>query len=332
MKMPQLSVVIIGRNEGQRLVDCIRSVQAMNEPPEGMEIIYVDSDSTDGSPARAEALGVKVLKVHPSRPAAAIGRNAGWRVAKAPLVLFLDGDTILHPDFFNKAKLALDNPTVAMVCGYLRERFPEVSIYQRVLDLDWIFFPGSLEFCGGIALVRRDVLEEVGGYNPQLIAGEEPELCQRFRASGYRSLYIEQPMALHDLAITHWSQYWQRTVRGGHAYAEISTLLRDTATPLWQQESRQNFFKASVLAGIFIFGFIMTLFLKSFIPFGISLLLFLLLSLRSAIKARWKSSNPLTLFLYGLHSQFQHIPIALGQLSFYYHHWRGKRRRLIEYK
>jgi cellulose synthase/poly-beta-1,6-N-acetylglucosamine synthase-like glycosyltransferase len=121
-------------------------------------------------------------------------------------------------------------------------------------------------------------------------------------------------------------------VRGGHAYAEVSTLLRDTATPLWQQESRQNFFKATVLTGIFILGFIMTLFLKSFIPLSISLLLFLLLSIRSAIKARWKSSHHMTLFLYGLHSQFQHIPIALGQLSFYYHHWRGKRRRLIEYK
>jgi len=157
-------------------------------------------------------------------------------------------------------------------------------------------------------------------------------MCQRIRAHGDVILHIDKPMTLHDLAITHWSQYWQRTVRGGHAYAEISTLLRDTATPLWQQESRQNFFKASVLTALFILGFIMTLFLKSFIPLGISFLLFLLLSLRSAIKARWKSSNPLTLFLYGLHSQFQHIPIAFGQLSFYYHHWRGKRRRLIEYK
>jgi len=332
MKMPQLSVVIIGRNEGQRLVDCIRSVQAMNEPPEGMEIIYVDSDSTDGSPAHAEALGVQVLKVHPERPAAAIGRNAGWRVAKAPLVLFLDGDTILHPDFVKEAKLALDDPKVAIVWGHRRELFPQTSIYQRVLDLDWIYPPGLSAFCGGDALIRRNVLEAVDGYNPHLIAGEEPEMCQRIRAHGYIILHIDKPMTLHDLAITHWSQYWQRTVRGGHAYAEISTLLRDTAIPLWQKESRQNFFKASVLTGLFILGFIMTLFLKSFIPLGISLLLFLLLSLRSAIKARWKSSNPLTLFLYGLHSQFQHIPIALGQLSFYYHHWRGKRRRLIEYK
>ncbi len=332
MNIPQLSVVIIGRNEGQRLVDCIRSVQAMNDPPEGMEIIYVDSDSTDGSPASAEALGVQVLVVHPERPAAAIGRNAGWRAAKAPLILFLDGDTILHPDFVKEAKLTLDDPKIAMVCGYLRERYPEASVYQRVLDLDWISSHGISKFCGGIALIRRHVLEEVGGYNPQLIAGEEPEMCQRIRVSGYLILHIDQPMALHDLAITRWSQYWQRAIRTGHAYAEISTLLRDTAIPLWQQESRKNFFNASVLIGIFIVGFIMTLFLKSFIPLGTSLFLFLLLSVRSAIKARWKSTKPLTLFLYGIHSQFQQILIALGQLSYHYHHWRGQRRRLIEYK
>ena len=123
MNKPPLSVVIIGRNEGQRLVDCIRSVQNMNDPPSGMEIIYVDSDSTDGSVDRAKALGTKVLVVHPERPAAAIGRNAGWRAAKAPLILFLDGDTILHPDFVKEATQSLDNsPKVAIVWGHFKKK------------------------------------------------------------------------------------------------------------------------------------------------------------------------------------------------------------------
>ncbi|HAI69541.1 MAG TPA: glycosyl transferase family 2 [Gammaproteobacteria bacterium] len=332
MKTPQLSVVIIGRNEGQRLVDCIRSVQAINDPPENVEIIYVDSDSTDGSPAQAKALGAKVRVVHPERPAAAIGRNAGWRVAQAPLVLFLDGDTILHPDFVNVALPSFNDPKVAIVWGHLRERYPHASVYQRVLDLDWIYPPGPSEFCGGIALMRRQVLEEVDGYHSQLIAGEEPEMCQRIRANDYIILHLDQKMALHDLAMNRWSQYWQRAVRAGHAYAEVSTLFRNTTTPLWQSELRKNFFKASVLTGIFMVGLIATFLMRTWWPLALSVLVFLLLSVRTAIKARWKSSNPLTLFLYGLHSQFQCLPIAIGQLSYYYHRWRGQRRRLIEYK
>ncbi len=332
MKKPQLSVVIIGRNEGERLERCIRSVQAMNDPPEALEIIYVDSDSTDGSPARAEALGAQVLIVHPERPAAAIGRNAGWRAATAPLILFLDGDTILNPDFVKAALPHFDEPQVAAVCGHRRELYPEASVYQRAVDLDWILSLGDTAFCGGDVLTRRRVIEEVGGYDPKLIAGEDPEVCQRIRAHGYTIHHIDHPMTLHDLAIHRWSQYWRRAIRTGHAYAEVSTLLRDTATPLWQHESRKNFFKASALAGIFLIGLIMTLLLTSPWPLLGSVLLFILLSVRTAIKARWRSNNTLTLFLYGLHSQFQHIPIAIGQLSYYYNRWRGQRRRLIEYK
>ncbi|MDM8559082.1 glycosyltransferase family 2 protein [Candidatus Parabeggiatoa sp. HSG14] len=332
MKKPQLSVVIIGRNEGQRLIACIRSVQAINDPPENMEIIYVDSDSSDGSPERVEALGVRVLVVHPERPAAAIGRNAGWRAAAAPVVLFLDGDTILNRDFVKTALPYFDAPKVAAVCGHNRELYPNNSIYHRVLDLDWISPVGISDFCGGIVLMRYSVLEKVDGYDPKLIAGEDPEICQRIRACGYIIRHLDCPMTLHDLAISHWHQYWQRTIRTGHAYAEVSTLLRNTTTPLWQRESRKNFFHASTLVGIFMVGLIMTLLLKSLTPLLLSVALFLLLSVRTAIKARWKSTDIITLFLYGLHSQFQHIPVALGQLSYYYHRWRGQRRRLIEYK
>jgi cellulose synthase/poly-beta-1,6-N-acetylglucosamine synthase-like glycosyltransferase len=332
MKQPQLSVVIIGRNEGQRLIDCIRSVQAINEPKDSVEIIYVDSDSTDGSPAEAEALGAKVLIVHPERPAAAIGRNAGWRVAQAPLVLFLDGDTILHPDFVKKAIQVLDDPQVAIVWGHRRELAPYASVYQRVLDLDWVYPPGNSEFCGGDALMRRAVLEEVDGYNPQLIAGEEPEMCQRIRTLGYTIRHIDEPMTEHDLAITQAKQYWQRAVRAGHAYAEVASLFWNTTSPLWQSEVRKTFWKATLLSGIFVLGSLAGLVLQAWWPLVLSVCLFLLLSVRTAIKTRWKSGNLLTLLLYGLHSQFQCLPIAIGQLSYYYHHWRGQRRRLIEYK
>ncbi|OQW93063.1 MAG: glycosyl transferase family 2 [Beggiatoa sp. IS2] len=328
----QLSVVIIGRNEGERLLRCIRSVQAAHYPPEMIEIIYVDSASVDDSVAQAQALGVQVLTVHPQRPAAAIGRNAGWQATSAPLVLFLDGDTILDSDFIAVALTHLKEASIGAICGQLRELYPQASIYQRILDLDWIPSPGALSLCGGIVIIRRKVLEEIGGYSPHLIVGEDFELCQRIRAKGYTISHIDQPMALHDLGITRWSQYWRRAVRTGHGFAEISNLLKGTTTPLWEKESRKNIFNISLLSGIFVSGFALTLLWQSLIPILASVGLFLLLSLRSAWKARWRTQDFFTLLLYGLHAQFQHLPIAIGQLSFYYNRWRGQRQRLIEYK
>ncbi len=332
--MLKLSVVIIGRNEGERLIRCIRSVQAMVDfDADSVEIIYVDSNSTDDSPQQAKQLGAKVLVVHPKRPAAAIGRNAGWQHAQAPYILFLDGDTILHPDF---ARIALRHFTAhsktAIVWGHRRELYPEQSLYQRVLDLDWVYRAGLTEFCGGDALMRRDVLQEVNGYNPQLIAGEEPEMCQRIRAKGYEILHIDQAMTLHDLAITRWSQYWRRAVRAGHAYAEVSNLLKNTATPLWERDAKRNLIHASVLILVAIFGAVSSVLFSTFLPLSLSIGFFAAISIRTAWKCRWKSNNSLNLLLYAIHSHFQQIPIAFGQLSYYYLRWQGKQRGLIEYK
>jgi cellulose synthase/poly-beta-1,6-N-acetylglucosamine synthase-like glycosyltransferase len=325
---PELSIVIIGRNEGERLVNCIRSVQAADYPQEKIETIYVDSASSDDSVKQAQALGVQVIEVQPERPAAAMGRNAGWQRATAPVVLFLDGDTELHADFIKTALTHFQTPSVGAICGHRREKNPHRSIYQQVLDLDWITFHD----CGGDVMIRRDLLEKINGYNPTLIAGEDPEICQRIHAEGYTVVHLDQPMTLHELGITRGSQYWRRAVRTGHAYAEVSQLLKDTSTPLWQKEARKNWINSSLLLAIVIVGIILSVMIQSMIPIIISFGVLLLLSLRSAWKARWRTKELDSLLLYGFHSQFQHIPIVIGQITFYYHRWRGQRKRLIEYK
>lgn len=329
----QLSIIIIGRNEGERLLHCIRSVQAMDFPREAMEIIYVDSASTDGSPERAKSLGVdKVLEVRPERPAAAIGRNAGWKVAQAPYLLFLDGDTLLHPEFVKVGLRCFEDPQVAVVCGHRREITPPRSLYQRVLDLDWVYPTGTTAFCGGDALIRHDVLDSVQGYDPTLIAGEDPELCHRIRSQGYQIVHLDQMMTQHDLGIHTWSQYWLRGLRDGHAYAEVSHRLRHSPLPLWKRESRKNWLHAGGLVTLTILSLVGAIGLNTVWPIGLLLIFLALLALRTAWRARWKSTDKWTLLLYGIHAHIHPIPIAMGQLSYHYHRWRGQRKQLIEYK
>lgn len=329
---PDLSVVIIGRNEGQRLVKCIESVKSLAGRDYPTEVIYVDSDSQDDSPARAAQLGAIVITVRPERPCAAIGRNAGWRAAKAPQVMFLDGDTVLQPGFIEKAREAMRDPAVAVVWGHRREAHPEQSIFNRVLDLDWIYPPGPTDFCGGDAMMRRSVLEEVGGFGEHLIAGEEPELCQRMRAKGYVILHIDQPMTRHDLAITRWAAYWRRAVRAGYAYADVSQRLKNTAFPLWRSEAKRNWIHSAVLATLLLGAAVATATAATAWPLVFAGLTYLALSLRSAYRARWKCDDPWTLLCYGIHSHLQQIPITVGQIEYWWNRLQGRKRHLIEYK
>jgi len=329
---PSLSVVVIGRNEGDRLVACLNSVRSM-QGVSGAEVIYVDSNSTDGSPERAAALGARVVTVPPQPPTAALARNTGWSVAESDYVLFLDGDTVLHPDFARRALEAIvADPTIAAVWGHRRELYPERSLYNRVLDLNWIIPPGFTPYCGGDVVMRRDVLAEVQGYDPTLIAGEEPELCRRIRAKGYRIFHIDAPMTKHDFAMTRFRQYWRRAVRSGHAYAEVSGRFRHTDDPLWQTARVRNLRRGTFWAVTPLVALAACVLTRSGWPAVAWLALLAAMAARSGWKARWKCADPATLFLYGLHSHLEQVPILWGQMQYDLNARRGRRRGLIEYK
>lgn len=329
---PLLSVVVIGRNEGERLSRCLASVCGMRDPGGPVEIIYVDSASRDDSVARARAFGARVVEVSPERPSAALGRNAGWREAQAPYLLFLDGDTVLHPDFVADSLPEFGDPKVAVVWGHRRELHPEQSLFNRALDLDWVYPPGPSDFCGGDALMRADVIRSVDGFDASLIAGEEPEMCQRIRAQGFTILHVDRPMTGHDLAMKTWASYWKRAFRAGYAYAEVSERLRHTEFPLWVEDARRNRVRGGFLSFLFAAGAVASVIARTLLPLGLALAVFLALALRSAWKARWKGGGLWTLLLYGIHSHLQQIPILAGQIACRIDRRRRRGRFLIEYK
>ena len=222
---PRVAVVVIGRNEGPRLLRCLDSVWAMDYPQSSLDLIYVDSQSTDDSVDQAKHRNTRVFEVNPERPCASIGRNAGWRATDAEFILFLDGDTVLAPTFV-RAALAAFGPDMAVVFGNRREMATDQSVYNRVLDLDWVWPLGELDYCGGDALMRRDALVALDGYEETLIAGEEPDMCGRMRDLDYRILHIDAEMTGHDMDMHTFSQYWRRAMRTGHAYSEVSARFR----------------------------------------------------------------------------------------------------------
>ena len=191
--MNHIGVIAIGRNEGQRLEQCLASVFG-----KGMPVVYVDSQSSDGSPELARSKGASVVNLDMSVPfSAARARNAGFErlCAIAPDVRYiqmLDGDCQLMAGWIERAAGVLDaQKDVAVVCGRRRERFPEKSIYTRIADLEWNAPAGEVRSCGGDAMMRLDAFSQVGGFDATVVAGEEPELCQRLRLKGWKILRID---------------------------------------------------------------------------------------------------------------------------------------------
>lgn len=242
-----IAAVVIGRNEGARLITCLEALAASTADP----VIYVDSGSTDGSVEAAWARGAQVVALDMTRPfTAARARNEG--LAQVPTecayVQFLDGDCEMRAGWLETGAAFLDeNPQVAVVCGRRRERYPERSVYNRLIDDEWDTALGQARACGGDALMRVTALRAVGGYTETLIAGEEPELCVRLRAAGWQVWRMDAEMTWHDAAITRFGQWWKRSKRAGHAFAEGAFLHGAPPERHWVTETRRALFWGAAL-------------------------------------------------------------------------------------
>lgn len=219
-----VAVIAIGRNEGERLIGCLDALGQSTVKPG--RIIYVDSGSTDGSIEVAKARGAEVVLLDTRIPfTAARARNAGVEALKdqglPDFLQFIDGDCALDPAWLKTALSFMQKtPDAIVVCGRRREKFPESSVYNRLCDVEWDTPIGQARACGGDALMRSAAFEAVDGFDPTLIAGEEPDLCVRMRQNGGHVWRIDAEMTLHDAAITRFGQFWKRMRRGGHAFAE----------------------------------------------------------------------------------------------------------------
>ena len=229
-----VGLVVIGRNEGERLRMCLSSL------PVAMPRVYVDSGSTDHSQATAKEHGFAVIELSDLVGfTAARARNAGLgKLLKdfpnLTYVQMIDGDCEIEAGWLAKAEAALEcDPQMAVVFGRRRERFPQASIYNLMCDDEWNVPIGLAKSCGGDAMFRVSSLVSAGGYPEEMIAGEEPDLCLRLRRSGWKVVRLAGEMTKHDAAIHSFRQWWQRTRRSGHAFAELVDRHRFAAETTW---------------------------------------------------------------------------------------------------
>lgn len=244
-----IDVVIIGVNAQHTLKKCIQSVFQSRYAAGNIHVYYVDGGSTDQSIEIASSFSkVHVVELHPEYPSPGIGRNAGWKKGDAPLVQFLDSDTVLDPDWLNKAVNAL-TPEVGAIRGNREEIHPEASIYNWIGSLEWNAPAGECDAFGGDVLIRRSILEETKGYDEILVGGEDPELSQRVRMKHWKIVQLDELMTRHDLAMTNVRQYWKRSYRTGYGFAAVTTRFGAASKGFWVHE----FIRIIIRGGGFLF-------------------------------------------------------------------------------
>jgi GT2 family glycosyltransferase len=309
-----VDAVVIGRNEGMRLQACIASLV-----PQVDRVIYVDSGSTDGSVALAQSLGAMVVPLDMTQPfTAARARNAGLAQVQAAHVQFVDGDCVVDAAWVATAlAFAAAHPQAVVICGRRRECFPEASVYNRLCDAEWNTPIGRAKACGGDALMQVAALRAVGGFDASLIAGEEPELCLRLARVGAEIWRIDAEMTLHDAAITRLSQWWQRSRRAGHAFAEGAALHGRAPERHWVAETRR-----ALVWGLGVPA--LALVAGAVHPLGFALLL--------AWPLQVLRLTPRLGLVPALFSLLGKLPEAQGIMGYYWGRLRRKRAGLIEYK
>jgi glycosyltransferase involved in cell wall biosynthesis len=317
---------MIGRNEGERIRKCLESLGGIAK-----QVVYVDSGSTDGSVDMARAMGVEVVGLD-MRVAftAARARNEGFRRLRelAPdlaYVQFVDGDCELADGWLEKAVMFLgEHESVAVVCGRLREHYPERSIYNMLCDIEWDTPVGEAKSCGGNAVMRVGSFESAQGYRADLIAGEEPELCVRLRAAGWLIWRLDEEMALHDAAMTRFGQWWTRSKRAGYSFAEGASLHGAPPERLGVRESRSAWFWG---LGLPLFALVCTTLVG---PFGlVALAVYPLQVVRLALSGDRSMQENWWRAVFLVIGKF---PEMFGQLKFLFHRHVGGRPHLIEYR
>lgn len=323
-------VVVIGRNEGERLKACLESISSFTG-----KLVYVDSGSTDDSIDLALALGVTVVELDMSVPfTAGRARNAGFEHLKSTgnlpdYVQFIDGDCMLNDSWLSTGGTFLSNhDDVALLCGVRKEIYPERTIYNFLCDLEWDGPKGDIRESGGDFLVRSVIFDRLNGFDEKVIAGEEPELCFRIRSEGYSIYRLDVAMTHHDANMTTASQWWGRSVRSGHAYANIAHLHFKSTEKIYQKETKSILFWGVFLPLLFLIGALLSPLLLSFIVLSY-FYFFTKIYLHGKKEFNIKGNNA---FYYAASVMVGKFPHAYGVAKYIYRVITKKQFSIIEYK
>jgi len=213
---PKVSFIITTLNNERTIGECLKSIFELNYPKEFMEVIVIDGGSNDSTVKIVEKYPVKLF-IKPSNAPEAY--NHAIKIAKGDFVAIIDADAKLEKDWLKLINY-FDDPDVAGVSGGI-ETWNYEEVLPRCVGYDIKYRYNRL--VGGknvkrVAtmnlLLRRRVLQEVGGFNEDLPTQYDTELCYRITGKGYKLIFEPNVKCYHFNRPT-WLGYFKQQFRYG---------------------------------------------------------------------------------------------------------------------
>jgi GT2 family glycosyltransferase len=235
--VPVISVIVPVHNGGHQFEQALDALIASDFAAH--EIIVVDDGSTDASAARAEARGVRVLRLA-SRRGTAAARNHGARHARGRLLVFVDADVVVRRETLSRVDAHFQTQThVAAVFGSYDDAPAATNFISQYKNLLHHFVhqqgsPSAETFWAGCGAVRRDAFEAIGGFDETRYVEpsiEDIELGYRLRRRGFVVVLERELQVKHlkrwTLASLLRADVWQRAIPWSRLILESRGMIND---------------------------------------------------------------------------------------------------------
>jgi hypothetical protein len=200
-----ISVIVTNYNYDKYLARCIRSLLGQSHPASNYEIVLVDDASTDSSIDVASTFKerIKIVQLVENQGLASAA-NAGFRNSQGRLIVRVDSDDYVHPDFLRVLVIANE---------LLGDNFDAFSLdYENIDEQGNVLSVNSaIEHPIGCAVAfKNEALQDLGAYKEGLRIFEEKELMKRFKVSEMKMHNISLPLYRY---VQHSSSLSRRTFK-----------------------------------------------------------------------------------------------------------------------
>ncbi len=229
-----ISFIIIGRNEGWKLTNCLKSIRNVitQNNLTNYELLYVDSQSKDDSIERVKTFKEVVVYKITGICNAAVARNIGGKESKGEILFFIDGDIELMPEFLKKVIDERGKLKYDCVSGNVDNIYYDLN--ETILGRAPASYIGPalplkskiLKANGGIFLIKRECWEMVNGLRTKFRINEDIDFTLRLSEKGIKSIRIPDLMALHHtIDYRNTKRMWKMVLNGDILYPAV--LLRN---------------------------------------------------------------------------------------------------------
>jgi len=254
--LPNIVVLVLTYHQKEKTIACLSDLLANKDVP--FKVLVWDNGSQDGTiPALKDKFPEVLTHYSDTNLGVAGGRNASARLAikeyGATHLLFLDNDILVEPGFVRSLYEPFDvDPQLGQTQAKLRFIHDRSLINDgggaRISFMFWRVTPvgfgepdrGQYDTpkpcisCGGAMMVRSDIFQKLGGFDPLFgpFGPEDLDFSLRLQKSGYRAMYIPKAVGYHQVSHTFGEGYSEEYAR--HKSRHWLLFMRRHAN-LWQK-------------------------------------------------------------------------------------------------